>query len=138
MKKIEDTFKLLSDGTRLRILMLLDRNELCVCQLMAILGVSQPLVSRNLSLLARGGFLEDRREGKLVFYRASQRLDHIHKKVYDCVKEVLQDDETVRNDKGTLVECTEMQKQTGRCDMETLRDFMERKRKGMAGKRGLR
>ncbi|MGW8271895.1 MAG: ArsR/SmtB family transcription factor, partial [Thermodesulfovibrionales bacterium] len=63
MKKIEDTFKLLSDGTRLRILMLLDRNELCVCQLMAILGVSQPLVSRNLSLLARGGFLEDRREG---------------------------------------------------------------------------
>ncbi|MGW8179351.1 MAG: ArsR/SmtB family transcription factor [bacterium] len=134
MTEFEHIFKLLGDGTRLRILMLLEHDELCVCQIMAVIGISQPLVSRNLALLTRGGFLEDRREGKLVFYRANQHLDHIRKKVYDCVKEVLRGDDVVRKDRGILIECTEMQKRTGRCDMETVRDFLEAKRKAAARK----
>ena len=62
MKKVEKIMKLLSDNTRLRILMLLTRRELCVCQIMGVLGVSQPLVSRNLKLLGDAGFLS-RTEG---------------------------------------------------------------------------
>lgn len=135
MKNSMEIFRLLSDETRLRMLLLLDRKELCVCQLMAVLGVSQPLVSRNLSLLAKGGFLEDRRAGKLIFYRARRELDSRRKKVYDFVKDVLKHDETVMRDFATLAECTEFQKQTGRCDMETLHAFMQRKKKTVSEKR---
>jgi ArsR family transcriptional regulator len=45
----EDFFKVLSDETRLRILILLDRRELCVCEICQILDLSQPKVSRHLA-----------------------------------------------------------------------------------------
>ena len=60
--------------TRLRILMLLREKELFVCQLMAVTGLSQSLVSRSLALLEREGLLESRRQGKHVFYRLKQDL----------------------------------------------------------------
>jgi DNA-binding transcriptional ArsR family regulator len=68
MIKMEKIMKLLSDSTRLRILMLLTKRELCVCQIMGVLGVSQPLVSRNLKLLGDAGFLAERRKGSLFLF----------------------------------------------------------------------
>lgn len=59
----------LADENRLRLLLLLRERELFVCQLMAVLNISQPLVSRNLTLLDREGLLDSRRQGKHVFYR---------------------------------------------------------------------
>ena len=73
MEKDVRTLKALADENRLRLLLLLGQRELFVCQLMAILGISQPLVSRSLALLDREGLLESRRSGKQVFYRLKQR-----------------------------------------------------------------
>ncbi len=67
MKTIIEIFKLMTDEQRIRILMLLMIKELSVCQLMGIIGASQPHISRNLSLLNKGGFLKERRDGKLRF-----------------------------------------------------------------------
>ncbi len=62
-------FKSLSDETRLRILWLLDGNELSVNDMAEILGSTQSRVSRHLTVLRESNFLESRREGTWVYYR---------------------------------------------------------------------
>ena len=60
----------LADSTRLRILVLLiQMEELCVCQLTDAIDVLQPKMSRHLSILRKKNILLDRREGLWVFYR---------------------------------------------------------------------
>lgn len=51
LKQLTSLFKALSDPTRLRIVYLLDRRSLCVCDLQQALGCSQPFISRHLSIL---------------------------------------------------------------------------------------
>lgn len=68
-------FKLLSDETRLRILMLIDiEKELCVCELISAITASQPSISRNLSQLRKSGLLVDRKYKQWVFYAINPEL----------------------------------------------------------------
>ncbi len=77
-KDLVQVFKLLSDETRLRILMYLIReNELHVTALCDRLGQSQPAVSHHLALLRVAGLIEARRAGKHNFY--SVRKSHFHR-----------------------------------------------------------
>ena len=62
-------FRLLSDSTRLRLLMLVDREELSVAELAAITQLAQPRVSTHLAKLKEAGLVNDRREGVFVYYR---------------------------------------------------------------------
>ncbi len=135
MRKVLELVKLLSDESRLRILMLLTKKELCVCQIMGVLNMSQPLVSRNLSMLLKAGFLKDRREGKLMFYSMRKVLQGKHRQLLSVLRELLKDDGTLKKDSRSLRDCTEFQKQTGRCDMETLKAFMRYKKRKVAGNR---
>lgn len=138
MKETADIFKLLSDESRMRILMLLVEKELCVCQIMGVLNLSQPLISRNLSLLARAGFLSVRNEGKLTFYRIKSNLAHRPLLALTLLKKLLENDKALRKDRESLQDCTEFQKKTGACNMETFRAFMEyrkkKKRRGVSDK----
>ncbi len=130
MREIVDILKLVADKTRLRILMMLDKKELCVCQLMAVLEISQPLVSKNVSLLLRAGFLDVRREGKMVFYKVNSKIDKKQTLLIEMLREMLKDDETLKLDMESLIECTEYQKQTGKCGLEAYKEFMYNKRRG--------
>lgn len=77
-KDLVQVFKLLSDETRLRILMYLMREgELHVTALCERLGQSQPAVSHHLALLRVAGLIEARRDGKHNFY--SIRAKHFHR-----------------------------------------------------------
>jgi ArsR family transcriptional regulator len=68
-------FKHLSEETRLSITLLLRaKSELCVCELTAVLDRPQPKVSRHLAMLREGGLLQDRREGKWIYYRLSPHM----------------------------------------------------------------
>jgi ArsR family transcriptional regulator len=134
MREVLDIIKLLSDESRLRILLLLTKKELCVCQIMGVLNMSQPLISRNLSLLLKAGFLKDRREGKLMFYSIKKVLPATHRHFLASLHELLKDDTTLKRDLRSLRDCNEFQKQTGRCDMQTLKAFMRYKKQ----KRGSR
>jgi DNA-binding transcriptional ArsR family regulator len=64
-----DAAKGLAHPARLRLLGMLAGGELCVCQMTAILELAPSTVSEHLSVLARGGLVSERKEGKLVFYR---------------------------------------------------------------------
>jgi len=129
MKEVEKIMKLLSDNTSLRILMLLTKRELCVCQIMGVLGVSQPLVSRNLKLLGDAGFLEERKEGKLVFYSMKKKMDVLNRRLVELLKETLKGDRILSDDLRSLGECEEFQKKTGKCDMKTFSDYMSKSRR---------
>jgi DNA-binding transcriptional ArsR family regulator len=129
MKDVERILKLLADPTRLRILMLLSRKELCVCQIMGILAVSQPLVSRNLNLMSGAGFLSERKEGKLVFYSMNRKMPADARKIIGSLREILKADHMLAADSESLQDCEEFQKKTGRCDMKTFTDFMARRRR---------
>ena len=61
-------FKALSDPIRLRILCLLSSREMCVCEVMVALGLTQPTASHHLRILENVGLVKDRKEGKWVFY----------------------------------------------------------------------
>jgi ArsR family transcriptional regulator len=69
MKEILGVFKALSDETRLRILKLLEGGELCVCDIVAALGTSQPRASFHLAALKEAGLIRDRKEGRWTHYR---------------------------------------------------------------------
>lgn len=61
-------FKALSDEKRIRILKLLAVREMCVCELMIALDVTQPNLSHHLRILETQGFINRRKEGKWAFY----------------------------------------------------------------------
>jgi ArsR family transcriptional regulator len=68
-------YKCLSEDTRLKCLLLITlKGELCVCDLISALQLSQPKVSRHLAELRKCGILSDQRRGKWVFYQLDQAL----------------------------------------------------------------
>jgi DNA-binding transcriptional ArsR family regulator len=68
VKSLASVFRTLADGTRLRILALLHEGEMNVTQLCKKLRMPQPNVSRHLGILRNAGLVNNRREGKEVFY----------------------------------------------------------------------
>lgn len=65
---LAETFKLLGDPTRVRIAFALSREELCVCDLANLLGVSQSVVSHSLRALRQMKLVRFRKEGKIAYY----------------------------------------------------------------------
>ena len=75
MNDLADTFKALSDETRLQIItLLLEQEELCVCDFVGALGLTQSKASRHLRYLYHAGLVEDRREGLWMHYRLASDL----------------------------------------------------------------
>ena len=72
---LEQCFKGLADQTRLRIVNLLLRDELCGCDIQYVLELSQSNVSRHLNYLKQAGLVRDRRDGYRVFYRLTELDD---------------------------------------------------------------
>lgn len=63
-----DRFKVLANPVRLRILALLRREELCVCQIVSTLGTANSTVSEHLQALRQAGFISERKAGRWVHY----------------------------------------------------------------------
>lgn len=83
-----ELFKLLSDQTRLSIVLLVaEHSELCVCELTEALDLSQPKVSRHLAILRNGGLLEGEKRGQWVYYKLRAELDEKSRTIISCVLE---------------------------------------------------
>ena len=66
--KLAEFFRIIGDTTRARILFALDQNEMCVCDIANVLGMSKSSISHQLGTLRRSGIVKCRKEGKEVFY----------------------------------------------------------------------
>jgi len=69
IRELETFFFALGDTTRLKMLKIIGDEELCSCEVMAALGLTQPTTSHHLTILERAGLLSSRRSGKWVFYK---------------------------------------------------------------------
>jgi len=67
-REFEAALKAAGDPTRTRILKLLERGPLCVCQVQAVLGLAPSTVSKHLTLLRAAGLVSDRRDGRWIHY----------------------------------------------------------------------
>ena len=65
---LSEFFKVLGDTTRVKILYALDKNELCVCDIANVLGMSKSSISHQLGTLRRSGIVKCKKVGKEVFY----------------------------------------------------------------------
>jgi ArsR family transcriptional regulator len=78
-------FRALADPTRVRILHLLRDGSLCVGDLVSVLALSQPKVSRHLAYLRRSGLVEDEKRGLWCFYRLAAARPGFHGKVLELL-----------------------------------------------------
>jgi ArsR family transcriptional regulator len=104
---LQKIFKTLSDSTRVRILALLDREELAVQELMDVLGMAQSRVSRHLGILREAGLLRDRREGTYVFYRFAPPRDGAWHDAWELARRELANDPIADRDAAALVRVVE-------------------------------
>lgn len=85
-------FKAFADPTRLRILGLLSGREVCVCDLMAVLGEPQPKVSQHLAFLRSARLVVFRQEGKWRHYALAKSGGRVHARLVgslgDCFAEI--------------------------------------------------
>jgi ArsR family transcriptional regulator len=88
---LEKLFGALADRTRLRLLNLMGRDEICVCFFVEALGLSQPKISRHLAYLRDAGLVEARREGKWMHYRVvsppNEKASHLLNETLRCLQQ---------------------------------------------------
>lgn len=87
MKEYAEIFRALGDETRLRILYLLltAEKELCVCELTDSLKVSQYNVSRHLKILKHSGLVNDRKEGRWVYFSVPKDKNPFKETLLKCI-----------------------------------------------------
>ncbi len=78
---LADFYKIFGDTTRVKILYALDKSELCVCDISALLGMSVSAVSHQLKTLRDSNLVKTKREGKVVYYSLAD--DHV-KSILEC------------------------------------------------------
>ena len=110
MENIAFLFQSLDDETRLRIIaLLLEAEELCVCDLVCVLQMPQSTVSRQLSLLKSAGWLKDRRQGVWIHYSINRTLAPIQQFIIPVLRNFLPATEAAGKDlerlRGLNLEC---------------------------------
>ena len=77
--------KALADDTRLRMVALLSRGELCVCHIASALDVSQPSASQHLTVLRHAGVVDCRRQGSWIYYRMCDEQDPVRARILRAI-----------------------------------------------------
>lgn len=90
MSYLTEFFKLASDETRLRIIVLLAQGDLYVCQICGILNLSQPKVSKHLSKLRDLNYVIDERNEKYILYSLNLKDDVIKKLIQNIAENIEQ------------------------------------------------
>lgn len=104
MNELSQLFKVLSDRNRLRILKMLEKKPLCVCEITQILGLAASTTSKHLSLLKEVDLIFEQKDKKWVNYhlnRASQKT--YVKKILPLIEGWLNDDEAIQQDSEKVV-----------------------------------
>ena len=99
--------KALSDENRVRALMMLREGELCVCQLIEMLGLAPSTVSKHMSILRQARLVQARKEGKWMYYRLPDRgvPQHVLEAVNWMQKCLAKDQQIVADNKRLKLVC---------------------------------
>ena len=106
-----ETLKLLADSTRVRILSLLNQEELSVAELQEVLDMGQSRISSHLGLLRQGELVHDRREGKKTFYAINPGFDRQGIQLMHAACSSVEGTEQIVTDQANLKRILEKRKQ---------------------------
>ncbi len=73
MEQVVAITRALSDPNRVRVLMMLDQGELCVCQIIEVLGLAPSTVSKHMAILRQAGLVSSRKEGRWIHFSLAGR-----------------------------------------------------------------
>jgi ArsR family transcriptional regulator len=104
--------KVLGDPTRVRVLALLGYGELCVCELVDALRISQSSLSSHLQICRQAGVLATRKESRWIYYSLSTRYSRLIKRIFSELQ--LGSDEQLRQDARRLKKRLQL-REGGRC-----------------------
>lgn len=103
MREFLSITKALADETRVRLLMALTGGEICVCQLVELVGLAPSTVSKHLSLLKQARLVEGRKEGRWMYYRlADEEVSEVVRKSLEWTRSCLEADGAVIRDRERL------------------------------------
>lgn len=103
LNKITKVLKALADENRVRILNLLsEKEDLCVCEIREIIGLSQPTISSHLKTLENNGLVTFRKDGKWVNYSINPYSDTETKQILESIFEVIRKDSEVKKDQSRV------------------------------------
>ena len=90
LQSYRDSFAVLGEVTRLRIAccLLFWKEGLCVGELVEALAESQPNISRHLKVMKASGLIEERRDGRWIYYRWNMLQDEFHQDLLTCLETV--------------------------------------------------
>ena len=109
MRELEAALKAAGDPTRTRILKLLEDEELCVCQVQAVLRLAPSTVSKHLAILKAAALVDDRREGRWIRYAlAGSGHNPYAGDVLGLVRRALRRDPKIREDRRRLKDVLKM------------------------------
>ncbi|MEI8397228.1 MAG: metalloregulator ArsR/SmtB family transcription factor [Rhodospirillaceae bacterium] len=109
LEQFEQVGRAIADSSRLRILKLLEPEELCVCQITAVLGLAPATVSKHLSVLKAAGLIARRKAGRWIYYRLAERATNPYAPaVQALVRDVLGEDGIVALDRRKLAKVKEV------------------------------
>lgn len=95
-------FKALGEDIRLRMMGLLLKRELCVCDIELVLGISQANASRHLGKLKSAGILTSRKDAQWVYYDVSSKFRENHPALIEAIRVEVRSLESFKNDIKTL------------------------------------
>lgn len=98
MRETLAVMKALADESRLRIVVALKGRELCLCQLVELLGLATSTVSRHMSILQQARLVESRKDGRWTFFRLDEMAPPESREAAELVVRQLKKDGQVRDD----------------------------------------
>jgi DNA-binding transcriptional ArsR family regulator len=107
--------KALADESRTRVLMFLRGGELCVCQIVEMLGLAPSTVSKHLTILYQAGLIDSRKEGRWIYYRLPAKPSACAKMATRWLDCCLADDSKIVQDARRLKAVLKMDKETLCC-----------------------
>ena len=109
MRGLMAVIKALADENRVRALMALGPKELCVCQVVELLGLAPSTVSKHMAILKQARLVDSRKEGRWMFYRRADENASIEAKgMTALVSRLLADDPQERGDTKRLTQILKM------------------------------
>jgi ArsR family transcriptional regulator len=106
LDKQEKIFKALSDRNRIRIVKMLQKKSLCVCEIKDVLKLATSTVSKHLSILREAGLIVDWKDGKWINYKINPEPDSLVANALLYTQLQIEDDETIKNDRK-LISCVD-------------------------------
>jgi len=112
MKEFMAVAKALADEQRARVLLFLRGGELCLCQIVEMLGLAPSTVSKHMAVLHQAGLVESRKEGRWMYYRlAGQNAPPCVREAIRWVRGSLRSDPRARDDARRLAKVCRMPKE---------------------------